>query len=279
MKKIINQLIQWQDLLEARAQQEALTPGTRLSQLDEAIASMPSSIDPVLVEQFVRIQKKMHSAIVPVSNKTCIGCGMVLPISLVHAVHAEKTLYRCPNCSRYLFFPEGGRPKRISTGLEARVAARIGIARFSSPDLMVTPLAASDGEGAISELCGCLESNGFVDQGVKLTEEAMKREAIVSTALDIGVAFPHVRGVEGGALALALGISPKGLRFRGGPRTLVHMVFFFIIPTAASAFYLRLLSGLTRVFSEQDNRDKLITAQSPELLWKGLVQTTRKTIS
>ena len=38
----------------------------------------------------------------------------------------------------------------------------------------------------------------------------------MSTAVDNAIAFPHVRGVEGGALNLALGVSKKGIKF-GGP--------------------------------------------------------------
>ncbi|MDZ4199205.1 MAG: PTS sugar transporter subunit IIA [Kiritimatiellia bacterium] len=278
MKKIINQLVQWQDLLEARSQQEALTPGARLSQLEEAILAMRNSLEPGVVEQFCRIQKKNRIAIVPVHNKVCTGCGIGLPISLVHSVHAAKELYRCPNCSRFLFYPEAGTPRRTADNTHPPLPAQVGIARFSSPDLMIIPLAATDGEQAIGELCACLEAQGFVDQGAKLAEEALKREAIVSTALDIGVAFPHVRGVEGGGLALAVGISPKGIHFQGGPKTPIQVVFFFAIPTAASAFYLHLLSGLTRVFGDGENRTKLVEAGSPAALWKALVQTTRRAI-
>lgn len=263
--------------MEARAQQEALAPGSRLSQLDAAIEAMRETLDPVLVDQFCRTQKRCHSAIVPISNRVCTGCGIGLPISLVHAVHAAKELLRCPSCSRFLFYPEAGAPRRLASDRKA-LSPRIGIARFSSSELMVTPLAARDGEQAITELCMRLETCGYVDQGSRLAEEALKREAIVSTALEIGVAFPHARGVEGGGLALAVGVSPKGLRFRGGPRQAVHIVFFFAIPTAASAFYLRLLAGLTRVFGEEDNRAKLIAADSPASLWKVLAQTTRRAI-
>lgn len=278
MKKILLQLIQWQDLLEARAQHATLTPGARLDQLDAAIAAMPKSLDPDLVERFVRIQKKNQLAIVPVSNKTCTGCGLVLPISLVYRIRAEKELLHCPNCSRFLFEPEGTSPTRTLKNHGVPQPARIGIARFSSPELMVTPIVATQGDAAIAELCARIESCGYVENGGRLTEEALKREAIVSTALDIGVAFPHVRSVEGGALILAAGVSPRGIRFSGGPRAMVRIVFFFAIPTAASAFYLRLLAGLSRVLGQAEARDKLIAADSPEALWKALAQATRKVI-
>jgi mannitol/fructose-specific phosphotransferase system IIA component (Ntr-type) len=51
------------------------------------------------------------------------------------------------------------------------------------------------------------------------------------------------------------------------------------IPTAASAFYLRLLSGLTKTFRDEAARDALLKAETSEELWKALVKTTRTTIS
>ena len=59
-----------------------------------------------------------------------------------------------------------------------------------------------------------------------LIEEALRREAILSTAVDHGLAFPHVRGVEGGGLALALGVSEKGIDFGGLAKSKTRLVFF-----------------------------------------------------
>ena len=130
----------------------------------------------------------------------------------------------------------------------------------------------------LAELCTKMEDEGFVDNASKLLEEALKREAIISTAVDHGLAFPHVRGVEGGGLTLALGISRKGIKFSPGTRSLTRIIFFMVIPTAASAFYLKLLSGLTQTFQKDEEREKLIEAETPEQLWKMLVKVTKTTI-
>ena len=50
------------------------------------------------------------------------------------------------------------------------------------------------------------------------------------------------------------------------------------IPTAASAFYLKLLAGLSRVFQKQENREKLLEEDTPEKLWKALLKATRLVI-
>ena len=75
----------------------------------------------------------------------------------------------------------------------------------------------------------------------------------------------------------ALGVKKQGLHFDPG-RTLTRIVFFVVIPTAASAFYLRLLSGLTQAFRDKERRDKLMAAKTPDELWKVLLRLTRTTV-
>ena len=51
-----------------------------------------------------------------------------------------------------------------------------------------------------------------------------------------------------------------------------------VIPTAASAFYLKLLSGLAQVFQKPENREKLLDADTPEKMWRALLKATRMAI-
>ena len=55
MQKTINHLIQLQDLLIARAQQEASMEDVRLEQLDAAIQAMYEQLPPPIAAQFKRI--------------------------------------------------------------------------------------------------------------------------------------------------------------------------------------------------------------------------------
>jgi len=87
-----------------------------------------------------------------------------------------------------------------------------------------------------------------------------------------------VRGVEGGGLTLALGIHKKGVHFGGPGRTLTRIFFFVVIPTAASAFYLKLISGLAQTFRENEAREALLATDDPAALWTVLVKQTRQTV-
>lgn len=275
---LLNMLVQLQELILVRSEQDAAMLDKHLVQLDESIQALLTALPAEVRFLFQKIQKKDLLAIVPISNNVCSGCGLTLPVSLVYAVRAAEKMHQCTNCARILYYPEV-RPRRLSKKAGGRFEPRRpGIARFSSPTLMVNNLKATERDKCIAELARLLATEGFVDDSEKLIKEALKREAIINTSVDHGLAFPHVRGVEGGGLTLALGISRKGIKWNPAERTLTHIVFFIVIPTAASVFYLRLLSGIVQTFSRKNERGKLLAAQTAEELWAALLKATKNTI-
>lgn len=275
---LINTLIQLQELLLVRAEQKASESDKHLSQLDTSIQALYAEIPAPTRLLFQRMQKKDVMAIVPIYNNVCMGCGLTLPVSLVYAVRAGEQLFQCTHCARIIYHPDV-RPRSVSKKKAGRTEpAQTGIARFSSHTLMLPNIQAPKRDDAIRELAFKMEAEGFVDDGDKLLNLALDREAIINTAFDHGIAFPHVRGVEGGGLTLALATSQKGVSFDSSVRVLTHIIFFIVIPTAASVFYLRLMAGLAQTYSSKDARQKLLAANTPEALWTALVKTTRAAI-
>ncbi|QBG48469.1 hypothetical protein EGM51_14075 [Verrucomicrobia bacterium S94] len=276
-RKLINQLIQLQELVVARIQKKVAMPKAPLDVLDENIALLSENIPQRTKTHINDLLKKHPEAVVPLIDGHCTGCGMKLSISQVNEVHHAEDIHRCPNCTRYLYVPS----EVVAREHASRVYGekrKIGIARFSTQPLMITPLTGNTPEEVLGEICERMQAEGFVEDGRQLLYMAMQREDIISTAIDGGMAFPHVRGVEGGGLTMALGIHKKGIRFGGPGRTLTRLFFFMVIPTATSAFYLKLLAGLSQTFRDKTARDLLLNAENEEELWKALVQQTRKVI-
>lgn len=277
MHPTANHLIQLQELTQVREEQRVAGGAAHLEQLNGAISAMTEQLPASVKVTFEKLHKKDQHVIVPVSEGVCSVCGMQLPRSLVQQVRLATALQSCPNCARFLYAPDAvarnvrKRPGRFDV-------QKPGISRFSAPGLMITELASDDKAGAITELAQKMEEEGFVDKADLLIEEALRREALYSTAVDHGLAFPHVRGVEGGALTLSAGLSRKGIHFDGPKGALTHIVFFMMIPTAASAFYLKLLAGLTETFMEETARDALMESEDQTAMWKALVKVTRKAI-
>lgn len=275
--KLINQMIQLQELVVANMQKKASMPQVRLEELEKSIVALGSDLPQQVKSHFNRLLQKHPEAIVPVANGICAGCGMALTKSLIQSVHKAEQMNRCPNCARFLYYPEQ-LIERERTNRVYGEARKTGIGRFTAPELMMVSLKGSTPEEVLGEICSRMADEGFVDDGDHLLDLALQREAIVSTAVDNSISFPHVRGVEGGGLTLVVGIHKKGIKFGGPGRTLTRVFFFMMIPTATSAFYLKLISGLSRIFREKESREALLTAKTEEDLWKALIKTTKKMI-
>lgn len=277
MHPVANNLVQLQELLLVRDENRIASGGKKPEKLDKSIDAMSAELPPETRGLFDKLRKKDSSVIVPVSEGVCAACGLKLPISLVQQVKLAKEIYQCPSCARFLYFSLA-LPRRIGKGPRRSEPRKAGVARFSAEMLMIPRLQAKTRDAAIKELAAQMQENGYIDDVDKLIDEALRREQIMTTAVERGLAFPHVRRVEGGGLTLALGISPKGIKFGPGAKKLTKIIFFMVIPTAASGFYLKLLAGLAESFSSAPARKNLMAAKTQKDLWKALIKETRPTV-
>jgi mannitol/fructose-specific phosphotransferase system IIA component (Ntr-type) len=226
---------------------------------------------------YQRLYKKDHLVMSPMVDGCCGVCGMRLPVSQVQQVRLARAIQTCSSCGRMLYDEEQGAPRVIAEKPARGEPRKTGVSRFSAEELMVCDLKGDTTESVIRELAEAMAANRFVSNADALVKAAMEREIVFSTAMGDGLAFPHVRGVEGGGLTLALGVSKKGFVYDDAG-TRVQFVFFSAIPVAVSAFYLRLMSGLSEAFSKKENRDLLLAAKTPAGLWKSFMRATRYTI-
>ena len=279
MKSQINLLNQLQELVLTRDEHHHTGDGSHMDALDASIDALVEKLEPQPKALYQRLYKKDHVVMAPMVNGCCAVCGMHLPISQVQQVRLAKTLQTCSSCGRMVFNAEDDAPRSVAEKPARGEPRKTGISRFSAQELMVCELKAERPEEAVRELADVMEANKFVSPqaAAALTVAAMERESVLSTAMGEGLAFPHVRGVEGGGLTLALGVSRKGIDWdnEGGK---ANLVFFSVIPVAVSAFYLRLMAGLTEAFSKKENRDALLAAKDAAELWKAFMKATRYTI-
>jgi PTS system nitrogen regulatory IIA component len=274
---IVKHLIQLQDMIAARAQQQAAQPRQKLEQLDKNIKTLIDELPHDLQSHFTRLIQKNIEALAPITGHNCSGCGFALTKTMVNHINGGVgELSRCPNCTRFLYAPDVPLTRNSPRRRWGDPVKR-GIERFAAPELMLHKLKGSTGEEVLLEICQNLCDQGYVESCDELHEAALRREAIVSTAVGSAMAFPHIRGVEGGGLTLSLGISKKGIDFGGTTKTKIF--FYMVIPTAASAFYLKLLAGLTQSFGTAAAREPLLKAKSQEELWAALVKGTRKMVA
>ena len=271
MKSQINILRQLQELVLTRDEHHQTGDGSHLDSLNESIAALQAKLIPL----YDRLYKKSHVVISAMSNGCCAGCGRQVPIAQGQQVRLAQHIVACSSCGRILFADDTDAVRNVADAPKDD-EPRTGISRFSAEELMIVDLDADDRVGAIARLAEAMESNKFIDNADNLVSAAMDRESVLSTAMGGALAFPHARGVEGGGLTLAMGVSKKGIDWDG--ENTVNIVFLSAIPVAVSAFYLRLMSGLMQSFAKESNRSSLLAAKDSAALWKALCKATRTAV-
>lgn len=273
MKSQINTLRQLQELVLTRDEHHQTGDDSHLDQLNDSIASLQAKLIPQVSALYDRLYKKNHVVIAAMSNNCCAVCGMQVPIAQGQQVRLAHHLVTCSSCGRILFADTDDASRNVAVQ-DSGDEPKTGVSRFSAEELMFVDLDVDGSEQAIRKLAQAMSDNGFVSNPENLVSAALQREGVLSTAMG-GMAFPHVRGVEGGGLTFALGVSKKGIDWDGEK---VNIVVLSAIPLAASAFYLRLMSNLIQTFTKDANRKLLIEAKNAAALWKALCKSTRATV-
>lgn len=274
MKSQINTLRQLQELVLTRDEHNQTGDGSHLDALNDAIDALQQKLAPQVAGIYVRLYKKSHIVISAMVNNCCAVCGMQVPIAQGQQVRLGQHLVTCSSCGRILFAADEDAVVNTSEAPD-RDNPKTGISRFSAEELMVCDLGACSREAAIAKLALAMEQHKFISSAENLVTAALERESVLSTAMEGGLAFPHVRGVEGGGLTLAMGVSKEGIDWDGEK---VNMVFLSAIPVAVSAFYLRLMAGLAQSFAKEANRTAVLEAKDSASLWKALQKATRATV-
>lgn len=273
MKDQINTLRQLQELVLIREEHHKTGDGSQLESLNDQIDELKSRLTPQVAGVYERLYKRSLIVMSAMTDGNCAVCGMQVPIAQAQQVRLAQHLVTCSSCGRILFSDDADGVRNI-TEKPDRDDVRTGVSRFSAECLMCPDMKATTPQDAIAELAKLMEDGRYISSAEALTTAAMGREAILTTAMEGSrVAFPHVRGVEGGGLTFAVGVSRAGIDWDG--TNTANIIVLSAIPVAVSAFYLRLLADLVHSFKKGDAFDALMAADSPSSMWKTLVKVTR----
>ena len=268
MNKYINQLLQIQDLTLALQVNDLIQKDKAPSETIETdIAEMKKSLPGDIQRELERISKKYELYVVPMLNDACTGCFIKLPVGVANNVKDPEQYIVCPNCHRFLYYEE--KPfERPDNNFHYK-----GVARFSSTTLMFPSIKSATHFDAIKEVGNLIGESGFVKSGEEFSNALVEREALCSTAVGSGIAFPHVRGIQACGLTLAMAMAPDGIDFGDGE--MVNIMLVSAVPTQTSVFYMELVSKLVRYFSKKENVEKVMACKTPEEMWKIFVTIGR----
>ncbi|MCQ2582443.1 MAG: PTS sugar transporter subunit IIA [Treponema sp.] len=141
-----------------------------------------------------------------------------------------------------------------------------------SPDRVVF-INQSTQHDAIVQLSQVLATAPQVKNGAELTEEILKREQLMSTAIGCGIAIPHVRLASVTDLVMAVGICKKPIMdfptLDGQP---VNLLFMIAAAYNQHSYYLKTISHFSAKLHSDDLRAALLNASSEDEAYSLLIQ-------
>lgn len=99
-----------------------------------------------------------------------------------------------------------------------------------------------------------------------------EREAVGSTGFGKGIAIPHCRIDGVSEFVVGLATVPGGVDFDALDGERVSLIAFIVGPLRESTEHIRVLSALSRVFSEADAVSEMLAARTPEALQESFLR-------
>lgn len=104
-----------------------------------------------------------------------------------------------------------------------------------------------------------------------IVNSLLEREALGSTSLGYGVAIPHGR-ISGLRNSFSLVILlENAIEFDSPDKSLVKLFIILLVPESATQKHLEILSEIAQILSDVHTREKMLSADSKENLFKLLV--------
>jgi mannitol/fructose-specific phosphotransferase system IIA component (Ntr-type) len=128
---------------------------------------------------------------------------------------------------------------------------------------------------AIEELALVYKNSEVCSDIDTLIGALKEREEIMSTGIGFGIAIPHAKIDSVKEMALAIGISKKGIEFDSMDGEPVHLVILVIAGERQHKDYLRLLSNVMSIIKKDTVKERIINSSSSEEVLEILQEHSR----
>lgn len=139
----------------------------------------------------------------------------------------------------------------------------VNIAHYLDPEL-VSLLEGETRDQTISALVQSADAAGKLLDKNTFFNAILEREKVVSTGIGLGIAIPHAKLPDYNHFFISIGILKKGVDWKALDHKPVRLVFLIGGPDDKQTEYLQILSHLTLALRDEERRNKLLRATSPE---------------
>ena len=137
---------------------------------------------------------------------------------------------------------------------------------------IIPALSGSDKTEVLEELVNKLFDNNEISNKEDILESVWKRERLMSTGLQSGIATPHAKTDHVNDMKVVIGLKPDGIEFEsldGEPSTIFVLL---LSPTSAKGPHVQFLAEIAKRLKDNDSRKKLLATTSAEEIAKYFIE-------
>jgi PTS system nitrogen regulatory IIA component len=113
-----------------------------------------------------------------------------------------------------------------------------------------------------------LRNADLVQRRAEIHDLIMRRERLMSTFLDTGIAIPHAAGFEGTHdIHAVMALTPQGVASLGRDQK-AYVVVLFLSPEVGKANHLKFLAAIAKVFIDKTTTREIAAMPSAEDAWQ-----------
>ena len=162
---------------------------------------------------------------------------------------------------------------RLSSDSSKQAEMQIQVRNILSPDRVVF-INQTSKHDALVALADVLGTAPQVKNSSELTQEILKREELMSTAVGIGIAIPHVRLSSVTDLVMAVGVCKKPISdYQTIDEQPVNLLFMIAAAYNQHSYYLKTISHFAGMLKDNDLRNAINSATSEQEVFNLLARS------
>ena len=146
------------------------------------------------------------------------------------------------------------------------------VSELLNTELIQINFTAGSKEQAIESLMNLADKTGKILNRSEALQGVLDREALMSTALEHGVAIPHAKTSSVDGMAMVMAVSKEGIDFDSADGSLSHVFFLLLAPESAAGQNIKVLAQIARLTSDQPLCETLRSADSAEEVYRLIVK-------
>jgi PTS system nitrogen regulatory IIA component len=146
------------------------------------------------------------------------------------------------------------------------------IADILSGDLIIPELTSKNKKGVLEELVSVIVKQNKLINKEELIEVLLEREQLGSTGIGDGIAIPHGKLKNIGALLASFGKSIDGVDFDSMDGKPTHLFFLLVAPENSAGIHLKALARISRLLKDSSFKQDLMEAKLKDDLFKTIIE-------